>query len=856
MKNGIRKVLAVFIIAALILPILTSAGSLTVKAAAAPTLSTTQRSLVGIGSTFTLTVKNLNSSTVKTKKWYSSNSKIATVNPSTGYVTAVAKGTTYINLKITYKNKKAATLKCKVTVMIPATKIVINNATDTPDNNSRHLMQVGEKYDFNVTLVPTNASSIITYNISNTNVATVDKNGIVTAVSPGFAILTATASLTSAGASTSYINDKIIIEVAAKSAKVKSAVITDSTTLTITFDSAVDAASVFDSNKKLLNVVEVIPKYDSVGNSANAVGTLTGALSSDAKVLTINTTKIFSGNYTIHVSSSIVSTTGVAVQNYYTDITYKDTVAPYYTGYSVDDSGLKATIKFSEAMDFSGLTIVDAKLNITSTATQALPSTIALLKGKTNYKVSSDYKSLIIDMTSIDSYDQNKQFTVIMSGIKDRSGNYPAGYTVSAVFGTDTTQKPQAQLISLQRTGYNTLTATFSRNIRVTGMVLLSNGESISNGTVDGKDPRKVNYTMSSNSALLSGIQKVSIGMWDSYNVNPTDTTGRSFISYNVDFTIVSARPTIIKSELKMETNNGTDTYLLYLTYSKEISLMSQVGSLIATKIITSNNDIYSNRNLSYTASVQGSIVTVILNSAQFSEAGQYTITVPAGFVKDEYYNTNADESIQITKTATASSVLAAPKAVTQSPVNPSVIYVTFADKVDEVSAQTVSNYYIPGATITKAELTTNTNTGATITLTLATGSIPYTTIYPITIKNIAGYNNTYTAMAVYNNTIALNENVGPYLTGATYTYPNMITVTFSENVKGNPSFDIVQNGSTNAGLAVYSCSITDNKVVILLTRTPDKGILLTLKPTTSNSITDMMGNATTITTVGVTPNY
>lgn len=856
MKNGIRKVLAVFLITALLLPILTSAGSLTVKAAAAPTLSTKQRSLVGIGSTFTLTVKNLSSSTVKTKKWTSSNSKIATVNPNTGYVTAVAKGTTNINLKITYKNKKTTTLSCKVTVMIPATKVVINNATDTPDNNSRHLMQVGEKYDFNVDVTPANSNSVITYGISNTSVATVDKNGVVTAVSPGFAILTATASLTAAGASTSYINDKIIIEVAAKSAKVKSAVITDSTTLTITFDSAVDAATVFDSNKKLLNIVEITPKYDANGNPANAVGTLTGVLSSDAKILTITTTKIFNGSYTIHVSSSIASTTGIALQNYYTDVTYKDIVAPYYVGYSVDDTGLKASINFSEAMDFSGLTIVDAKLNTTSTATQALPATIALLKGKANYKVSSDYKSLIIDLTNIDSYDKNKQFTVIMSGVKDLSGNYPTGYTVSVTLGTDTTYKPQAQLINIQRTGYNTLTATFSRNIRVPGMLLLSNGESISNGTVDAKDPTKVNYIMSSSAALLSGVQKISIGMWDSYNVNPSDTTGRTFVAYSVDFTIVSARPTIVKSELKMETNNGTDTYLLYLTYSKDVSLMSQVGSLVATKIITSNNDIYSNRNIAYTASVQGSIVTVILNSAQFSEAGQYTITVPAGFVKDEYYNTNADESVQVTKTATASSVLAAPKAVTQSPVNPSVIYVTFGDKVDETSAQNVSNYYIPGVTITKAELTTNTSAGATITLTLAAGSIPYTTIYPITIRNIAGYNNTYTAMAVYNNTIALNENIGPYLTGATYTYPNMITVTFSENVKGNPSFEVVQNGSNNTGLAVYSCAVTDNKVVILLTRTPDKNIPLTLKATASNSITDTLGNATTVTNVSVTPTY
>ncbi len=855
MKNGMRKVLAVFLVTALLLPLLTSVGSITVKAAAAPTLSTKQRSLVGIGSGFTLTVKNLNNSTVKTKKWYSSNSKIATVN-SAGYVTAAAKGTTKINLKITYKNKKTTTLKCSVTVKIPATKIEINNATDTADNNFRHLLQVGEKFDFNVDLTPANSSDIVTFSINRPEIATVDENGVVTGLKPGFAILTAKASRTAAGAAASSVYDNINIEVAAKSARVKTAVVTDSTTLTITFDGPVDAATVFDKDKKLLNVVEITPKADSNGNIASAVGTLKGTLSSDATVLTVNTTKVFNGIYNIHVSSAITSTTGIAVQNYYTDINYKDSGAPYYTGFTVDDSGLKASINFSEAMDFSGLNIVDVRLNTTSTSTQALPATLALLRGKANYKPSTDYKSLIIDLSTISDYDKNKQFTVVMSGVKDMSGNYPTSYNVSVTVGTDTSYKPQASLVNLQRTGYNTLTATFSRNIRMPGTVILSNGETITNGSVDAKDPTKVNYTMSSNAALLSGIQKVSIGMWDAYNVNPSDTSARNLISYSVDFAISSARPSINKFELRMETNNGVDTYLLYLTYNKDVSLVSQAGNLVASRIVTSNNDIVSNRNIGYTASAQGNLVTVILNSAQFSEAGQYTITIPSAFVKDEYYNTNADESVQIAKTATASSVLAPPKLVSQSPVNPSILYVTFADKVDMASAQNVSNYYIPGVSVIKAEVSDNSNAGATITLTLAQGSISYSTIYPITIRNIVGYNNTYTAMKEYNNTIYLMENAGPNFTGISFTYPYTITLTFSENIKGNPSFQATQSG-TNTSNMVYSCSVTDNKVIILLNTTPVKGVPIILTTTTNNSITDGSGNASNVpNTLSVTPNY
>lgn len=857
MKNGMRKVLAAFLITALLLPLLTSVGSMSVKAAAAPSLSVKQKSLVGIGSAFTLAVKNLDNTKVKTKKWYSSNSKIATVNSQSGYVTAVAKGTTNINLKITYKNKKTATLSCKVTVMIPATKVEFNNATDTADNNNRHLMQVGQQYDFNVTVTPANASDVITYSVDNTSVATVDQNGVVTAISPGTTILNATASLTAAGASKSYINDRVIIEVAAKSANVLSAVITDNSTLTITFDNAVDAATVFDKNNKLLNVVEITPKYDTNGNQASAVGTLTGTLSSDAKVLTVKTTKIFNGSYAIHVSSAIKATTGIEVQNYYTDLTYKDTVAPYFTGYTIDDTGLKVSINFSEAMDFSGLNIVDAKLNITSTATQALPATLALLRGKANYKPSEDYKSLIIDLSSIADYDKNKEFTVVMSGIKDLAGNYPAaGFNVSTLVRTDTTPKPQAVLINLERTGYNTLTATFSRNIRVPGIVLLSNGEYITNGTVDAKDQKKVNYIISANSALLSGIQKVNIGMWESYNVNPSDTTGDIFMTRDVNFTITSARPAITDYKLRMETNNGVDTYMLQLTYNKDVTLMSQTGNLLATRIVTSNNDIISNRNIPYMATAQGNVVTVTLNSGQFNEAGQYTITVPSGFVKDQYYNTNADESIQVSKTATASSVLPAPKSVTQSPVNPSLLYVVFADKVDETSAQAVGNYSIPGVTITKAEVTSNSSSGATITLTVQAGTITYSTVYPITIKNIAGYNNTYTAMAVYNNMISLVENVGPILSGVSYTYANTVTLTFSENIKGNPSFTGIQSGSGNTADLIYSCSITENKVVILLNTTPVKGLPLTIKATANNSITDNSGNAVALGDITLTPTY
>jgi len=43
---------------------------------------------------------------------------------------------------------------------------------------------------------------------------------------------------------------------------------------------------------------------------------------------------------------------------------------------------------------------------------------------------------------------------------------------------------------------------------------------------------------------------------------------------------------------------------------------------------------------------------------------------------------------------------------------------------------------------------------------------------------------------------------------------------------------------------------------MILLNNTPSKGVPITIKATTSNSVTDTSGNAATFTEVTVVPNY
>ncbi len=145
------------------------AGSIVVEAAKKkqPAISKKKLSLY-IKKTATLKVKNAKGKI----KWSSSNKKIAKVT-SKGKVTAVKKGKTTIKAKVGKK-----TYKCTVTV---------NNPTLSPSTAEVYSGKT-------VTLKVTGAVGKIAWSSSNTGIATVSSDGVVTGVKPGKAEITALAS--------------------------------------------------------------------------------------------------------------------------------------------------------------------------------------------------------------------------------------------------------------------------------------------------------------------------------------------------------------------------------------------------------------------------------------------------------------------------------------------------------------------------------------------------------------------------------------------------------------------------------------------------------------------------------------
>ena len=113
--------------------------------------------------------------------WTSSDDTVATVDKN-GVVTAVSAGTAVITVTT---EDGSLTASCTVTVTVPVTGVSLDK-----DEMS---LTVGETGTLTATVAPEDASnSNITWTSDNADVATVDENGVVSAVSAGTAVITVT----------------------------------------------------------------------------------------------------------------------------------------------------------------------------------------------------------------------------------------------------------------------------------------------------------------------------------------------------------------------------------------------------------------------------------------------------------------------------------------------------------------------------------------------------------------------------------------------------------------------------------------------------------------------------------------
>ena len=116
--------------------------------------------------------------------WSSSDNSIATVNAE-GVVTAIKEGTATITATTNDGSNLKATCTVKVSIM-PVASITLNITEKT--------LEEGETVNLTASVLPANASNkSLAWTSSDENIATVDANGLVTAVKEGTATITAKA---------------------------------------------------------------------------------------------------------------------------------------------------------------------------------------------------------------------------------------------------------------------------------------------------------------------------------------------------------------------------------------------------------------------------------------------------------------------------------------------------------------------------------------------------------------------------------------------------------------------------------------------------------------------------------------
>lgn len=136
-----------------------------------------------LGKSQTLTVKVLPEDALQGYEWSVSDETIASIDEN-GTITTLKEGTVVFTAKATDGSGVEGVFELTVD------KPLVESITASPEATE---LKIAETTQLSYTILPANAVQTVTWTSSDTEIATVDANGLVTAISGGTAIITATA---------------------------------------------------------------------------------------------------------------------------------------------------------------------------------------------------------------------------------------------------------------------------------------------------------------------------------------------------------------------------------------------------------------------------------------------------------------------------------------------------------------------------------------------------------------------------------------------------------------------------------------------------------------------------------------
>jgi len=352
----------------------------------------------GKTSTSTAIVTPTNASD-KTVTWKSSNTSVATVD-SKGKVTAVLAGTANITCTANDGSGKSATCILTVTPPVSVSKITLSNTSLS--------ILVGKTSTLKATLAPTNVSiKTVSWNTSNSSIATVDGDGKITAVAAGSAIITCKATdgsnisencnivvvNTISVTSIKLNNITLSLEQGKTSTLTSTASPTDATNKTVSWVSSNPSIVTVDSNGKITAVAvgsAIITCKSNDGSNINSTCTVTVTpLVKVVSIKLINTSLTLEKGVTSTLSATVAPTnasdktvtwnssnTSVATVDSKGKITAVAYGTAVITCKANDGSNITSTCTVTVTTSVASIALNNASLNLETGTTSTLTSTI------------------------------------------------------------------------------------------------------------------------------------------------------------------------------------------------------------------------------------------------------------------------------------------------------------------------------------------------------------------------------------------------------------------------------------------------------------------------------------------------
>ncbi len=559
--------------------------------------------------------------------------------------------------------------------------------------------------------------------------------------------------------------------------KVVRITVVDAKTLQVKFTQPVNPSST--DNSGALNK----DNYIIMGKPLDTADTL--IKSSDNKTITIKLGAVMQNyqEYDVVVQNIRSQDLSTAVPMYTQVISHVDLVHPTVSSVAyIDNVTVKVT--FSEPMSEKGNIIIRDDAGIDKTIDFIISD------------LSADARSFTISMAR-DRVFNKVNYSMQILGACDLLGNIQTIDPFTATIIKNVTETIPPTLISIMSPNSNTLVIKYSEKISNPGTLAIGIGGI----------PLTIDLTPLTGNAVANFAKDIVTVTVPADNLNAIKADGvhnvtiTNFTDANANLTAEQTKAVVIEKDDDPPVFVGSEVVdiggIKYLVITFDESVL--VSNFLAdtqdfTNII--KLDSHGIESTTPTFASFGALATIYnpIGSAKVNaikidlsvvEIGTYTVTLPAGMVKDDLGNKNTVKRFSFYHGAVASDIT--------KPMTTNVIYqtgdnntiaVVFNENVDAASALNTANYTISGLAAFDAAVFIDPL--RTVKLTLKSDAIPYTGNHLFSVANVKDLNGN--AMLAYSTVQQLTENITPKINTAELTGADKITVTFSEPLASAPT--------------------------------------------------------------------